>query len=72
MATYFVILAATSHHARHLLRRRARREKTGVSPKHPLWGPTGMFQDGNKHLRRQRDVNQFGKLIASWKRTGPF
>lgn len=45
--------------------------KHGVPNEHPIWGPTGMFQAGNKApSARQGDVNQFGLIVASWATKG--
>jgi hypothetical protein len=45
--------------------------KNGVPSTHTLWGPTGMFQAGNRApSARQGDVNQFGKIVASWAQNG--
>ena len=45
--------------------------RKGLSATHPLWGPTGMFQHGNRApSARQGDVNQFGRTVAGWGRKG--
>ena len=45
--------------------------RIGVMADHPIWGPTGKFQPGWKAPSgRISDVNDLGRVIASWGRHG--